>query len=330
MQRVDDEEADAINDDHLDDLAYEHLRRRRYPRSGHKSIKNVDAKYETFKYYHDDVWHAIARHIDATDVGRFASINRQTANITRTASFWTHLYRREYARASPAARKRLPERLRPACMVRLGGLRACTIRVLFYCNAVLAARLPTASRSSSMVVNETMGHQQQKQEDRSIFDLVRRECVGAWTIDAAPKNPSGAATSPAALVDGWWHCYRLRSRLPVGPRQAAAEAVRKTRIFERIYRDIFQNADESCVILAVRTSSRRPLPLLLGQKSFVTELRHNLSGRGCAEYRLSLTFRDGGDDVMAQVVYDPVLEVRVLEWWQPVYEEFIESGSQIL
>lgn len=311
-QRVDDD-SNAIDDHHLDEEAAAPKRRQRRSRRKDQPHDDIDGN-ETQTYYNDDVWHAIARHIDATDVGRFAGINRQTADITRTATFWTHLYRREYARASTAVRERLPERLRPACMVRLGGLRACTIRALFHCNAELAGRLP----ATSTMVKST----ETRQESRSIFDLVRRECIGTWTLDAATKH-STAAVAAAAPSAGWWHCYRLRARLPVGSRMATAEAVRKSRIFERVYRDIYQNADESCVILAIRMGGQRPLPLLLGQASFVTEIRHNLSGRGCADYRLSLEFRDAGGDVLAHVVYDPVLEVKVLDWWQPSYEEFV-------
>lgn len=283
-------DATAINDDHLDI----HISR--------KSRKKTTTEDENQQYasYHDDVWFAISRYVAAEDVRRFALINRQTADVCRSASFWAHLYRREYRPTDG-----MPERLRPECMMRLGGLRTCTIRALFYCNATLRNRLSAAAALSVSASGCTT----------SIFDLVRRECVGAWTV-ADEKTAS------------WWHCYRLKRRLPVDSRMATSEALRKRNVFERMYRDIYQNPDESCTLLAVRMTAVRPLPQLFGQATFLAEVRHNLSGRGCAEYRMSMTFGTGcgGADVLAQVVYDPVAEMRVLDWWTPAYHEFVALG----
>lgn len=152
----------------------------------------------------------------------------------------------------------------------------------------------------------------------SVFDLVRRECVGAWSIEAESSC-------------SWWHCYRLKRRLPANTPMADSRAIQNRSNFLRKYRDIFQNADESCALLVVRIPTMRPLPKLFGQASYLNEVRHNLSGHGCAEYRLSVTFvrgsRDTQLDDLVEIVYNPVTEMRVLDWWMPEYHEFVRKGG---
>lgn len=306
---ADEAAADAVDDDHDGEIppASSSLPPKGQPESGAQIDEQPPASDLQYASYNDDVWFAIGQHVAPADVGRFALINQQTANICRTATFWTRIYHRTYqAAAATAHAARMPERLQPDCMVRLGGLRTCAIRAFFYCDPVLRERLGRPSSTS-------------------VFDLVRRECVGAWSVEAA---------APATGSSGsWWHCYRLKRRLPADSLMAVSEALRRRPNFLRKYRDIFQNADESCALLAVRMPAMRPLPKLFGQVSHVAEVRHNLSGHGCAEYRLAVTFVRGGasaasqSDDLVEVVYNPVQEMRVLDWWMPDYHEFVRMGG---
>lgn len=110
-----------------------------YPETDTKKSKkspSSDALHEYATVYPNEVWFLISEHIAAEDVGRFALICRQTYHITTTMKFWRHLYLRYYD-----ANVELPVRLQKDCMTRPGGIRACTIRSLFYTYPLLVDRL---------------------------------------------------------------------------------------------------------------------------------------------------------------------------------------------
>lgn len=235
-----------------------------------------------YNEYHVDVWDAIARHIHPEDVSRFSRICQSTAYICRTVKFWKQLYHRVYCETP-----NLPVRLHPVCMVRRGGLRTCTIRSLFYMYPPLKQRLA-------------------KDEQQSITDLRRRECIATWLVRVKDKKH---------------YCFKLKEPLMVGSRMDRAERLRRENVFEKVNRDIFQNADEGCKLLVVKMSALRPLPELFGQESYLHDVKMSLS-TGCVKHKLTMEFVGSGRERLASIVYEPVDEVRVLDWWTPAYHSY--------
>lgn len=68
----------------------------------------------------------------------------------------------------------------------------------------------------------------------------------------------------------------------------------------------------------------RPLPFLWGQRTFLSEVNYSLS-KGFSDYKLKLTFSDATKNTVASVVYDPIVQVIVLDWWTPAYHFYLNS-----
>lgn len=235
-----------------------------------------------YNEYHIDIWEAISRHIQPEDIQSFSRICKTTAFICQTASFWKQIYHRVYRESAE-----LPVRLQPNCMVRIGGLRTCTIRSLFYMHPPLKDRLARG-------------------EQQSITDLRRRECISTWLV---------------RVKDLWYYCFKFKQPLMSGSRLERSEKLRRKNVFEKVHRDIFQNPDEGCKLLVVKMSAMRPLPELFGHQSFLHDIKMSLSS-GCVRHKLVMEFVGTGRETLANVVYDPVHEVRVLDWWTPAYHSY--------
>lgn len=266
-----------IHDADLDDKVIVH-------QPAKKSTYNEPDDDHLYNQYPIDIWDAISKHIQPEDISSFSRICRSTASICRTAIFWKQLYHRFYNSESSAD---LPVRLQPACMVRIGGLRTCTIRSLFHLHSTLKERLA-------------------KDEQQSISGLRRRECIATWLV---------------RVKDVWHYCFKLKEPLAIGSRMERSERLRRQNVFEKVQRDIFQNPDEGCNLLVVKMSAMRPLPNLFGQQSYLQDVKMSLT-RGCVKHRLTMEFGGTGREIVANVVYEPVDEVRVLDWWTPAYHSF--------
>lgn len=66
----------------------------------------------------------------------------------------------------------------------------------------------------------------------------------------------------------------------------------------------------------------RPLPSLWGQRTFLHSVNHALSN-DLRDYKVKLTFCDATKNIVAIVEYDPIVEVRVLDWWTPSYHSYL-------
>lgn len=188
-------------------------------RRSRKPIKNIDDDDDhVYTVHHIDIWFLISEHILPEDVGRFSQICLDTAYVCQTAKFWNHLYKRHY---KPEVN--MPVRLQPECMVRVGGLRTCTIRSLFYGYPLFVDRLAAF-------------------EQQDIFALVKRECVAAWVVQ---------------VKDSWHFCFKLKQKIVPGTRIAESEKIRHLNKFHKIFKDIYQNTEESCKILVV--SKTKPI-----------------------------------------------------------------------
>lgn len=196
----------AVDDANSDDDATAKLKSKR--KSNKKGVPN-DPNHN-YTVHPIDIWFLIAEHIEAADVGRFAAICSQTAYVCQTAKFWNDLYRRYYIE-SPV----IPERLRPDCMTRRDGLRACVIRSLFYVYRPFVRRLKTC-------------------EEQDFFALVKRECLVAWVTQEK---------------ECWHFCFKLKRSIESSSRMANAQPVHFK--FGKAFTDIYHNPEESCKILVV-------------------------------------------------------------------------------
>lgn len=103
----------------------------------------------TYRMILPEIWMLISKQIRPEDVATFAGICQTTYDITLRAPFWFQLYRSFGPSKQLFGRItiELPMRLRPESMVRLGGLRACVIRALFYTYRPFVRRLEQNDRN---------------------------------------------------------------------------------------------------------------------------------------------------------------------------------------
>lgn len=273
------QDAAAVDDINIEDGDTAKLKSKR------KSKSNDEPNDLNHNYadYHIDIWFLIAEHIEPSDVGRFAAICPKTAYVCQTAKFWNDIYRRYYYESAV-----IPERLRPDCMTRRNGLRACVIRSLFYVHRPFVRRLKTCA-------------------EQDFFALVKRECVVAWVTQEK---------------DCWHFCFKLKRSIDSGSRMANAQPAHFK--FGKVFTDIYHNPEESCKILVVKTMGFRPLPSLWGQRTFLSDVNHSLS-KGFSDYKVKLTFCDATKNIVASVVYDPIVQIQVLDWWTPSYHSYLNT-----
>lgn len=177
---------------------------------------------ETSMIYPNEVWFLISEHIAAEDVGRFALISKQTYHITTTMKFWRNLYLRYYD-----ANVELPMRLQKDCMQRPGGIRACTIRSLFYTYPVLVDRLnPSYYQDTDSLIN--------------------RRVMNYWYDQVSPGR--------------FRFCFKFKRRLVPGTRTYESNQLQRQN--ERSLaslRDVYSNSEEGCSLLIVRIHSPEAL-----------------------------------------------------------------------
>lgn len=235
-----------------------------------------------------DIWFLISEHILPEDVSTFARICKSALHVVSTAKFWFHLYRRHY-KAVP----NLPERLQPECMVRLYGLRACVIRALHYTYP------PFVNKLKAVTTFEGDPH-----------NLTKRQCVLMWYQKC--KNQ-------------WLFFFKLKhSTLVLG--RGTGGRTRQPDLLEMLG-DVSANQDEGCRVLQVTCLNFVEIPMVMGLSLCSVSLTVS---QGMRHHRLQLVFGSGhmchtaGRPNIASldsstVVLDPVLNVRVLDWWHPMY-----------
>lgn len=106
-----------------------------------------------------DIWFLISKFIAPEDVGRFARICQATFEVTRSAEFWFHLYKRYYK-----PHNSIPSRLQPDQMKIRYGLRSCVIRSLFYTYPFFKIQ------SSNQSIHNFYTPK----------DLLKRKCLSVW------------------------------------------------------------------------------------------------------------------------------------------------------
>lgn len=238
--------------------------------------------------YPFDVWFLIAEYIRPEDVGRFAGICKTSFAVVCTAKFWFKLYKRHYQSVST-----LPERLQPECMQRLYGLRTSVIRSLHFMYSPFINRLKAVTTF-----------------ERHPDVLIRRQCTVMWH---------------QKKTKDWLYYFKFKKntnmRLPHSKRY---DTQRQPDLLEML-EDVSANPDENCRVLQITCRHFIAVPPVLGLTLISVAL--NLS-QGFCNHRLQLGFGSGiyscrnnslgGSDGIT-VILDPVINVKVLDWWHPQY-----------
>lgn len=240
----------------------------------------------TYRFILPEIWIIISRHIRPEDVARFAGICRTTYNITRRAQFWFHMY----AKHGPVKRSyggteldNLPQRLQPESMVRLGGLRACVIRTLFYTYRPFVDRLEHLNRNLDLT------------------SFTRRlKIKHMWCMKA--KH---------------W-CYSFHLQAPV-PTSSSDNNRSSTRASDRFI-DVLENVDEGCRILALESPKYVPLPHTFDQSQqiYLKAVTYTMSF-GLRNYKVNMELVNYNGTPLTKLVFDPAHNIKVWDWWHPNY-----------
>lgn len=184
-------------------------------KSSAEATANEEHVYNTYPI---DLWYLVSAHIRPEDVLRFALICKQTYAITTTMKFWKKLYKTHYN-----DQIELPVRLQPYCMARPGGIRACSIRSLYFTYTPFVQRLL-------------------KQPKQDFHLLAKRYVERFWFSQVNSTK--------------WQYFYKLKRRPLQGSRVAESEALyrRNARSLKSL-RDLYLNPEEGCALLVVSRTS---------------------------------------------------------------------------
>lgn len=204
----------ALDDDDLDTMIANKMTNLKLKETT-DAAECVQHDYNTYPI---DLWYLISSHIQPEDVLRFALICKQTYAITTTMKFWRAMYKRHYT-----GQVELPVRLQPDCMARPGGIRACSIRSMYFTYAPFVQRLLM----------------QPKQD----FHLLTKRYVERFWFSQINSTK-------------WQYFYKLKRKPMQGSRIAESEALRQRngRSLKSL-RDIYLNSEEGCALLVVSSTS---------------------------------------------------------------------------
>lgn len=237
----------------------------------------------TGKEYPLDVWFLISEYIQPEDVSRFAAICKASYSVVCTAKFWVNIYRRFY-KFEP----NLPEHLKPDCLFRLYGLKTTVVRALHFTYTPFVNRLKTITTF-----------------EQHPDVLCKRQCTLMW--HEKHKNQ-------------WLYYFKLKKK-DNNPRSSRDAYDEESDDLLDILDDICANPDENCRILQVVSNQFIPVPPIVGQTLHEAALT---LAHGLKNHKLHLKFGSGIkvrgvhlDGTL--VVLDPVINVRILDWWHPLY-----------
>ncbi|XP_001649363.2 transmembrane protein 183 [Aedes aegypti] len=224
------------------------------------------------------IWYLISEHLRPEDVGRFALICRKTAEVVQSAKFWHHIYRKHYDRSVD-----LPRWLQPDCMLLLRGLRARTIRALYYTYPPFVQRIAATAFADP-------------------HRVAGRQLIFSWY---------------SKCKTGWNYYFKLKAKLIPGSRAARSARMQKQKDSLEYLQDTYSNPEEGCQILIITTDTMHLLPYYHEQltvKSFTQTL-----AQGLINYKVRLQMANYCQRVVDEIVFVPVRRVRLLDWWNPEY-----------
>ena len=180
----------------------------------------------------------------------------------------------------------LPTRLMPDCMVRLRGLRSCVIKSLFYLYQPMKDRLTKAGRDHHVVEN--------------------KQCIGMWF---------------SKLGNFWNFYFKLKGKLPPGSRMSTSACLQKKKSSLLYLDDTFMNPEEACQVLVLTTNYFSMLPQFYEK---INLKRISLTpSQGLTRMKVKLFFTDYCNKPIGDLEMDPVLSVRILDWWHPDYNHSV-------
>jgi len=232
-----------------------------------------------------DVWFLISEFVKPEDVGTFSSICQGTLYVVNTPKFWFSLYKRYYN-----SEIKLPQRLRPECMERPHSLKACVIRSLFHLYP------PFIERVRSLAPFDSEPH-----------DLTTRVCMLMWHR----KHRTA-----------WDFFFKFHKGLRFDSDQLEQNAKRPDLL--DMLGDVHANLEKGCKVLQVTCLNFVSTPAVMGMYLVAVSLN---VGHKMHHHKLKLTFstnsyrhsmrnQDAGNITMT---FDPVSNIRVLNWWHPQY-----------
>ncbi|XP_043271807.1 transmembrane protein 183 [Venturia canescens] len=242
-----------------------------------------------------DLWFLISEYIEPEAVGKFASICKSSYHVVRTAKFWFHIYKRYYRHDAI-----LPARLRPDCMVRVEGLRACVIRALhlMYFSS-----------------GEKVGSRLISQQDEP-HSLVNRKCCLMWHKKGKTR---------------WYFYFKLKE---VKKNRYTASRGESNWDDEKsdssnVSENVSANTEDGCRILRVSCLKYGMVPLVMGLT--LQTVKVTLSP-GFDHHRIQLNF---GTSYIPKtptqvILLTSVVDLKVLDWWHPCYPHQDVVSSTIL
>ncbi|XP_055551740.1 transmembrane protein 183-like isoform X1 [Wyeomyia smithii] len=255
------------------------------PSSDAVEFSNEDQDKNIFSDYIIDIWYLISEYILPEDVCRFALKCRKTAEVVQSAKFWYHLYRKH----CNVYVDDLPGRLQSVNMIILHGLRACTIRCLFYTYPPFVHRITIAPYTDP-------------------HRITGRQLVFSWYRQ---------------YRTGWNYYFKLRSRPIPGSRAERSTVLQRQKTYPDYLKDIFMNPEEGCQILIVTTEALHIIPQYQ-EPLFVRSLTQTLA-QGMSKYMVRLKMANYCQQVVDEIVLVPVRRVRLLDWWNPNY--YLEGST---
>lgn len=235
-----------------------------------------------------DVWFLISEYIRPEDIGRFAGICKTSFAVVCTAKFWFGLYKRHY-KSVPT----LPDHLQPERLVRLYGLRTSVIRALHFMYP------PYINKFGTITFIE-------KHPDT----LIKRQCI-LMSFHKQKKD--------------WLYYFKFKENLNSAlPHSRRSESRKEPDLIEML-EDVSANPDENCRILQVTCLHFVAVPFVQGLtlKSATLTLsqgfRHHRLQLGFGSAIHAYSYNSLGGSNATVVILDPVVSVKVLDWWHPHY-----------
>lgn len=242
----------------------------------------AESTIDTGKDYPVDIWFLISEYIKPEDIGTFARICRTSYSITNTGKFWFSLYKRYYKKTVE-----LPRRLQPDCMFRLYGIRMLVIKSLYYTYPLFVNQLKVIKTEEHPDV------------------LTKRMCTLMWHVK---------------FKNHWVYYFKLKEM--VYPPHLISNRDEKRVDLIELLEDVAANVEENCRVLQITCLSF--IPVLSVQGLFLTSVGVTLS-QGFRHNRVQLIFNTNlmhgksTTEGTVCILLDPVINVRILDWWHPLY-----------
>ncbi|XP_065074974.1 transmembrane protein 183 [Ochlerotatus camptorhynchus] len=177
----------------------------------------------------------------------------------------------------------LPRRLQPDCMLMLRGLRARAIRSLYYTYPPFVQRLAATAFTDP-------------------HRVAGRQLLFSWYTKCKT---------------GWNYYFKLKARLIPGSRAARSARIQRQKSSLDFLQDTYSNPEEGCQILIITTDTLHLLPHY-HEQLMVKSLIQTLA-QGFTNYKVRLQMANYCQRIVDEMVFVPVRQVRVLDWWNPEY-----------